>query len=165
MEQAEKERVRLQIESAANQRFPGTVQTVMVLEHSDERLVKPGKMIIRVVISPAGPDGQERTLRAFGQAHRPEMEQFRRDLSQRFPQARLIQFTMTNRKDQRDPRVITMTLHHDPFEAGGRPGPAASDLTSVMARVGPAGQRASGAYDCRESRCLAPLDAERIGLS
>jgi hypothetical protein len=114
VEHAEKERVRLQIEADANQHFPGAVQSVMVLEHSDER---PGKMIVQVHLSPAGPDGQERTLRAFWLAHRPEMGQFRRDLSQRFPQVQLIQFTMTSAK-ARDPRAITMTLHHDASEAG-----------------------------------------------
>jgi hypothetical protein len=66
----------VELEAEANERFPGAVQAVMVLEHGDERRAEPGKMTIRVVISAAGPDGQERTLRAFGQAHRPEMEQF-----------------------------------------------------------------------------------------
>jgi hypothetical protein len=131
VEQSGKERIQGLVEVEANQRFPGAVQAVMVLEHGDERRVKPGKIVIRVLISPAGPDGQERTLRAFWQVHRPEMEQFRRDLSQRFPHARLIQFTMTNAKDRArdDPRVITMTIRHDPPEAG----PAAGDPGSVAA--------------------------------
>jgi hypothetical protein len=67
VEQAEKEDLRVQIEAAANQRFPGAVRAVMVLEYGDEQHVKPGRIMIRVVISPAGPDGQERPLLAFMQ--------------------------------------------------------------------------------------------------
>jgi hypothetical protein len=127
VEQAEKERIQGQIEAEANRRFPSAVQAVMVLDHGAEGRVKTGKLIIRVLISPAGPDGRERTLRAFWWAHRPQMEQFRRYLSQRFTQFRLIQFTLTDAKDQdpNDPRMITMTIHHDPGEAGGEAGPAA----------------------------------------
>jgi hypothetical protein len=42
----------------------------MVLDHSDRWGMKTGTIVIRVLIRPAGPDGQERTLRAFRQAHR-----------------------------------------------------------------------------------------------
>jgi hypothetical protein len=110
VEQAEKEDLRVLIEAAANQRFPGAVRAVMVLEYGDEQHVKPGRIMIRVVISPAGPDGQERPLLAFMQAHRPEMRQFRRDLEQRFPRAHRVEFTMASRPDPKDARVITMPL-------------------------------------------------------
>jgi hypothetical protein len=115
---AEKERVRLQIEAEANRRFSGAVQAVIVLESpqllagpspSEPWRVKTGKVIARVLIRKAGPDGRERTLRAFWQAHRGEMQAFRDDLSERFPQVRLIQFTMTEPRDPEDPRRITMT--------------------------------------------------------
>jgi hypothetical protein len=119
VEQSENERILGQAEAEANQRFPRAVQAVVVLEHSDRWDMKTGQLIIRVLISPARPDGQEQTLRAFWQAHRPEMQQFRRDLSQRFPQIRLIQFTMTERKDPKDPKMITMPIHHHPSEADG----------------------------------------------
>jgi hypothetical protein len=92
VEQAEKEDLRVLIEAAANQRFPGAVRAVMVLEYGDE------------------PDGQERPLLAFMQAHRPEMRQFRRDLVQRFPRAHRVEFTMASRPDPKDARVITMPL-------------------------------------------------------
>jgi hypothetical protein len=109
VEQSEED-LRVQIEAAANQRFPGAVRAVMVLEYGDEQHVKPGRIMIRVVISPAGPDGQERPLLAFMQAHRPEMGQFRRDLEQRFPRAHRVEFTMASRPDPKDARVITMPL-------------------------------------------------------
>jgi hypothetical protein len=135
VEQAEKESLRLQIESEANQHFPGAVHGVTVLEHSDERRVEPGEMMIRVLIRPEGPDGQERPLRAFGEAHHPEIEQFRRDLSQRFPQARRLQFALANAKGRQ--KMIVVPLDRGPFEAGREGGPVASDLTPVMARLGP----------------------------
>jgi hypothetical protein len=70
VEQSENERIQGQAEAAADQRFPGAAQAVMVLDHSDRWGVKTGTIVIRVLIRPAGPDGQERTLRAFRQAHR-----------------------------------------------------------------------------------------------
>jgi hypothetical protein len=90
------------------------------LRPSDPWRVKTGKIIVQVLIRKAGPDGQEWTLRAFWQAHRPEMQQFRENLLQRFPQVRLIEFTMTEPRDPEDPRRVTMTMpiHHDPFEDG-----------------------------------------------
>jgi hypothetical protein len=65
VEQSESERIQGQAEAEANRRFPGAVQAVMVLDHSDRCCVKTGKMVIRVLIRPAGPDGQERTLRGL----------------------------------------------------------------------------------------------------
>jgi hypothetical protein len=123
VEQPEKERIQGLVEAEANRRFPGAVQAAVMLDHGAERRVKTGKIIIRVLISPVGPDSEERTLWAFGQACRPEMEQFRRDLSQRLPQVRLIQFTLTDAKDPNDPRMIAMLIHHDPAEDGREIGP------------------------------------------
>jgi hypothetical protein len=129
---AEKEHLRLQIEAEANQRFPGAVQAVTVLERpqllagaspSDPWIVRTGKIIVRLLIRKAGPDGPERTLQAFWQAHRQEMQQFRDDLSQRFPQVRLIEFTMTEPRDPEDPRRITMTASPIHYPSGdGREG-------------------------------------------
>ena len=102
-------------------------QLLAGLTQSEPWRVKTGKIIVQVLIRKAGPDGQERTLRAFWQAHRTEMQQFRENLLQRFPQVRLIQFTVTEPRDPEDPRRITMTMpiRHDPFEAGrGRNGVA-----------------------------------------
>ena len=119
MDWVEKDRMRLQIEAEASQRFPGAVQAVMVLKRpqflagprpSGPWIVKSGRIVVRVLIRKAGPDGQERTLQAFWQAHRMEMRQFRDDLSQRFPQVMHIQFTMTEPRAPEDMRIITMPV-------------------------------------------------------
>jgi hypothetical protein len=137
----ERERMRLQIETEASQRFPGAVQAVYVLTRprllsgprpSDPLIVKAGQLVIRVLIRKAGPGSQERTLRAFWQAHRPEMRQFRDDLLEQFPHLLRIQFTMTEPRDPdpQEPASITMLVNpirRQPSEdgsAGGSGGPA-----------------------------------------
>jgi hypothetical protein len=136
MDQAAKDRIQHEIEHEANERFPGAVQSVAVLQHGDEPAVEPGEVMIRVLIRPEGPDGGEQRLRDFEQAHRPDMEQFRRDLSQRVPQARRLQFLRDDGSGDR--KVIMMPLGRDVGEGGREGSPAAGDLTPVMARLGPA---------------------------
>lgn len=136
MDQATKDRMQHEIEDEANERFPGAVQGVVVLQHGDEPAVEPGELMIRVLIRPERPDGGEQRLREFHQAHRPEIEQFRRDLSQRVPQAGRLQFIRDDGSGDR--KVIMMPLGRGVGEGGREGSPAAGDLTSVMARLGPA---------------------------
>ncbi|MGH3192461.1 MAG: hypothetical protein ACRDPY_40110 [Streptosporangiaceae bacterium] len=135
MEQAEKERVQREIHDEASRQFPGAVQGVTVLQHGDERGIKRAGLMVRVLISPEGPDGRERPLRAFEQAHRTEIEQFRSDLSQRLPQARRLQLVCDG-PDGR--KVILVPLERSPAERGQADSPASGDLTPVMARLAPA---------------------------
>jgi hypothetical protein len=136
MDEAAKERIQHEIEDEANERFPGAVQSVVVLQHGDDPVVEPGELMIRVLIRPEGPDGGEQRLRAFEQAHRPEIEQFRREVSQRVPQARRLQFIRD--RGGGDRKVIMVPLDRGVGEGGREGGPAAGDLTPVMARLGPA---------------------------
>jgi hypothetical protein len=137
MDQAAKERLQHEIQDEASQRFPGAVDSAVVLQHGDEpRHVQRGEMTIRVLIKPEGPDGQPRPLRAFGEMHRPEIEQFRRDLAQRLPEARQLQFTLADATSRR--KMIVAPLGRSAREGGWDSDPAASDLTPVMARLGPA---------------------------
>jgi hypothetical protein len=133
----ERERIRLQIEAEASQRFPGAVQAVYVLTRprllsgprpSDPLIVKSGQLVVRVLVRKAGPGSQERTLRAFWQAHRPEMKQFRDDLLEQFPHLLRIQFTMTEPRDpdSQEPGSIIMLAGRHTSEdgsAGGSGGP------------------------------------------
>jgi hypothetical protein len=136
MDQAAKDRIQHEIEDEANERFPGAVQSVMVLQHGDEPVVEPGELMIRVLIRPERPDGGEQRLLDFEQAHRPEMEQFRRDLSQRVPQARRLQFIRDDGGGDR--KVIMMPLGRGAGEGGREGSPGGGELTPVMARLGPA---------------------------
>ena len=49
MEQADKERIQLEIEEMAETRFPGAVDRVIVLQYGDEPVVEPGELMIRVL--------------------------------------------------------------------------------------------------------------------
>jgi hypothetical protein len=136
MDEAARDRVQQEIEHEANERFPGAVQSVVVLRHGDHPVVEPGELIVRVLIRPEGPDDGEQRLRAFEQAHRPEMEQFRREVSRRVPQARRLQFIRDDGSSDR--KMIMMPLGGGVGVRGPEGSPAAGDLTPVMARLGPA---------------------------
>lgn len=136
MEQADKERIQREIGEMANARFPGAVEQVVVLQYGDEPVVEPGELMIRVLIKREKADGQERPLRDFAEAYRSELDEFRRDMSERLPQAKRLQFTSDDDSGERK-RVIMMPLDRGPREGGREGEPAAGELTPVMARLGP----------------------------
>ena len=140
MDQAARERIEREVTEAASQRFPGAVHGVVVLQHAIGRSVKPGELTIRVLLRSDSPGGQQRQLRDFGERHRPDIEEFRRDLSQQFSRARRLEFTYAEagRSRVKPVEAIVRQLDWDPGQHGQRGGTAASDLTPVMARLGPA---------------------------
>ena len=139
MDQAARERIEREITDAASQRFPDAVHGVVVLQHAIGRSVKPGELTIRVLIRPDRPGGQQRQLRDFGDRHRLEIEQFRRDLSQQFPRARRLEFAHAEagRSRIKPVEAIVLPLDRDPGRHGEGDGTATSELTPVMARLGP----------------------------
>jgi hypothetical protein len=161
MDQAARERIEREVTEAASQRFPDAVQGIVVLQHAIGRSMKPGELTIRVLITPDWPGGQQRPLRDFGERHRPEIEQFRRDLSQQFPRARRLEFTHAEagRSRVKPVEAIVLLLDRDPGQHGQRGGTAASDLTPVMARLGPA---ELDIVDTLISAGIAPNRAEAI---
>jgi hypothetical protein len=136
MEQADKERIQGEIQEMAETRFPGAVDRVIVLQYGDEPVVEPGELMIRVLVKREQADGQDR-LRDFAEAYRPELDQFRRDMSERFPQANRLQFTSDDASSEHK-RVIMMPLDRGRREGGREGEAAAGELTAVMARLGPA---------------------------
>ena len=112
---------------------------VVVLQHAVGRSVKPGELTIRVLIRPDRPGGQQRQLRDFEERHRLEIEQFRRDLSQQFPRARRLEFAHAEagRNRIKPVEAIVLLLDRDPGRHGQGDGTATSELTPVMARLGP----------------------------
>jgi hypothetical protein len=137
MDQAAMERIQREIEDEANQRFPGAVQQVRLLQHGDDRVVEPGEVLIRITLTPQdGPDGPEQTLGGFEGAHGPALREFRRDLLEQVPEARRILIVRDDPgQDQR--RFIMRLAPGDPA-VGGERRPAVGELTPVMARLGPA---------------------------
>jgi hypothetical protein len=161
MDQAARERIEREITESASQRFPDAVHGVVVLHHAIGRSVKPGELTIRVLVRPDGPGGQQRQLRDFGDMHRPEIEQFRRDLSQQFPRARRLEFTHAEagRSRVKPVEAIVLLLDRDPGQHGQEGGTGANDLTPVMARLGPA---ELDIVDTLISAGIAPNRAEAI---
>jgi hypothetical protein len=125
-----KEQLQRELEDEARQRFAGEAAGVMVLPRG----------VIRVLVSPLGPDGCERPLRAFEQGRRPEIEQFRDELRERFPAARKLELALASDQGAasrvRRMGVIIVPLGDVPGEPGRADGPAAGQLTPVMARLG-----------------------------
>jgi hypothetical protein len=136
MDQAARERFQHEAQDEANERFPGAVQEIRLLEHGDDPVVEPGEMMIRITLtSPDGPDGQEQALRSFEQAHGQALSQFRRELLERVPQARRI-LVVSNDPSGRDQRRFMIRLGPgDSADDERRPGK--DELTPVMARLGP----------------------------
>jgi hypothetical protein len=130
MDQAARERIEREVTKAANQRFPGAVHGVVVLQHAIGGSVRPGEITIRVLIRPDLPGGPQRQLQDFEERHRLEIEQFQRDLSQQFPRARRLEFTHPDSGRSRIKAIEAIVLLLD--RAPGQPGKestAASDLT------------------------------------
>ena len=163
MDQAARERIEREVTDAASQRFPGAVHGVVVLQHDDGRSVRPGEITIRVLIRPDLPGGPQRQLRDFEERHRPEIEQFQRDLSQQFPRARRLEFSHpdSGRSRIKPIEAIVVLLDRTPGQPG-KENTAASDLTPVMARLGPAELEI---VDTLISAGVAPNRAEAIRWS
>ena len=121
MDQAARERIQREMEDEANQRFPGAVQQIRLLEHGDDPVVEPGEVLIRISLkSQDGPDGTEQAPHAFERASDPELSQFRRDLLERVPEARRI-LVISEDSGGRDQRRFIMRLTpDDPGAAAGR---------------------------------------------
>jgi hypothetical protein len=139
MDQATRDRIEHEIKDVASQRFPDALHGVVVLQHAIGRSVKPGELTIRVLIRPDRPGGQQRQLRDFEERHRPEIEQFRRDLSQQFPRARRLEFTHAEagRSRIKPIEAIVVLIDRASGQRSQEGGTAASELTPVMARLGP----------------------------
>jgi hypothetical protein len=137
MDQAARERIQRELSDEANQRFPGAVQQIRLLEHGDDPVVEPGEVLIRISLAPpADPDGPE-APHAFEQAQGPELSQFRRELLERVPQARRILVIREDLGGQDQRRFIMRLSPDDSGAAGGRRA-GRDELTPVMARLGPA---------------------------
>ena len=139
MDQATRDRIEHEIKDVASQRFPDAVHGVVVLQHAIGRSVKPGELTIRVLMRPDRSGGQQRQLRDFEERHRPEIEQFRRDLSQQFPRARRLEFTHAEagRTRIKPIEAIVVLIDRAPGQRSQEGGAAASEFTPVMARLGP----------------------------
>lgn len=127
------------LQDTVKDRFPGAaVQRVALLQYGDEPVIEPGELLVRVFLDAAGGrDDQEQALDAFHNAHRAAIEQFREDLSAKFPEARRLEFLTSDDTSDghgQGPRIML----NKPGRSLEARALAGGDLTPVMARLGPA---------------------------
>ncbi len=122
------------IEQEVKRHFPegalGNI-AVAVLQHGDDPAVEPGQIVIQMTVEAAAPaESDEDPLDAFHRANRDAIQQLKRDIPQRWPQANRFKIITGQADAQGRQRlmVLRMPAPDEPKE----------DLTPVMARLGPA---------------------------
>src|SRR5258707_10302343 len=100
MDQAERDHIRHDLETAANELFPRWIRRVELLQHDDAPWMEPGQLMPRLVFTdPAArlqdphPDPRKvaKSVRTFKLAVAPGLSQFRDDLLERWPEIRYIE--------------------------------------------------------------------------
>jgi hypothetical protein len=100
MDQAERDRIRHELEVAANEIFAGWIRRVELLQHDDAPWMEPGQLMPRLVFKdpadrPRDPHPDPRKVakaaRTFKMAVGPGLNQFRSDLLERWPEIRYIE--------------------------------------------------------------------------
>jgi hypothetical protein len=115
------------IDDEVKERFPaGAVRRVMLLQYGDDPVVEPGEVGVRVLIPKDYGEGWDRD-------HLSRMMELRRELAGKLPEVSVLEVIPD------DPDVA---YDHKPrmYVGGGgwmRSGGGGSDLTPVMARLGP----------------------------
>jgi hypothetical protein len=135
MDQAERDHIQHQLETAANELFPGWIHRVELLQHGDAPMLEPGQLMARLVFGDPvrshaehpDPRKEAKHVRTFKLAVGPGLNQFRDDLLKRWPEIRYIE-VMT--EDDRGHR----TGGNVRFVEDGREA-ADGEFTQVMVRL------------------------------
>jgi hypothetical protein len=100
MDQAERDHIQHELETAANELLPGWIRRVELLQHGDAPMIEPGQLMPRLVFTDpaarlqdplADPRKAAKAARTFKLAVGPGLNQFRDDLLQRWPEIRYIE--------------------------------------------------------------------------
>jgi hypothetical protein len=99
MDQAEREHIQHELQTAANDLFPGWIRRAELLQHDDTPTTEPGQLMARLVFGDPvrshaeHPDPRKaaKHARTFKLAVAPGLNQFRDNLLQRWPQIRYIE--------------------------------------------------------------------------
>jgi hypothetical protein len=136
MDQAEMDRIQHELETEANDLFPGWIRRVELLEHDDTPMIEPGQLMPRLVFKdPAGrlqdphPDPRKvaKASRTFKMAIGPGLSQFRGNLQGRWPEIRYIEVIREDDSGQRTGGNVRLV--EDGSEA------ADGEFTHVMVRL------------------------------
>jgi hypothetical protein len=137
MDQADRDHIQHEIETEANELFPGWIRRVELLQHGDAPMIEPGQLMPRFVFAdPADrlqdprPDPRKvaKAIRTFKLAVGPGLNQFRDNLPQRWPEIRYIEVTEENKSGQ---RVAAQVQFLDDYRTVA----ADNDFTHVMVRL------------------------------
>jgi hypothetical protein len=107
MDQTEMDRIQHELETEANELFPGWLRRVELLQHDDAPMIEPGQLMPRLVFKdPAGrlqdrhPDPRK-VARTFKLAVGPGLNLFRDNLSRRRPEMRYFELVEEDDSGQR----------------------------------------------------------------
>jgi Arc/MetJ-type ribon-helix-helix transcriptional regulator len=135
MDPAEKDHIRHELETAANEFFPGWIRRVELLQHGDTPLLEPGQLMPRLVFGDpvrshdAHPDPRTvaKHARTFKMAVTPGLNQFRDLAADRWPEIRYIEVMTEDNRGHRTGGNIRSV--EDGREA------ADGEFTQVMVRL------------------------------
>jgi hypothetical protein len=135
MDQAQSDLIQNDLETAANELFPGLIRRVELLQHDDAPMIEPGQLMPRLVfidppiIHAERPDPRKvaKARRTFKMAVAPGLNQFRGHLLERWPEIRYIEVTKEDDSGQR----VDSTVR---FVEDGREA-ADGEFTHVMVRL------------------------------
>ena len=136
MDQAERDHIQHELETAANELFAGWIRRVELLQHDDAPWMEPGQLMPRLVFKdPADrlrdphPDPRKvaKAARTFKMAVGPGLNQFRQDLMERWPEIRYIEVMTEDNTGKRTGGNVR-------FVEDGREA-AAGEFTQVMVRL------------------------------
>jgi hypothetical protein len=110
MDKTERDRIQHDLESEANEVFPGWIRRLELLQHDDAPWIEPGQLMPRLVFTdPADrlqdpqPDPRKaaKAARTFKLAVGPGLNQFRDTLMERWPEIRFIEVMIEDNRGQR----------------------------------------------------------------
>lgn len=130
MDQTAKDRLQREVEEEANKLLRSAVRRVEWLQYGDESQIEPGEVLPRFILTPpsSAPQREFHALfSAFLDDHAPAIRQFRRELSQRWPEVRRIGVKFEDDNGQIKGGTIR--------ELGAERKRAQEDLTPVMVRL------------------------------
>jgi hypothetical protein len=139
VEQEAAAQVQRKIAEEITTRFPDVpVKRVAVLQYGDDPVVEPGEVLVRIVLEapPEDDAAAKDAVEAFHNRHREAFHKFRDDVAASLPDARVMEIVTDTDGSGHGPHM-RLRLQSPSGPPGHRPF-APSELTPVMARLGPA---------------------------
>ena len=136
MDQSELDRVKHELETEANDLFPGWLRRVELLQHDEAPMIEPGQLMPRLVFKDpvdrlrdphSDPRRLTKAARTFKLAVGPGLNQFRDNLLEHWPEIRYIEVMQEDDSGQR-------TAGNVRFVEDGREA-ADGEFTHVMVRL------------------------------